>query len=63
MKVFAPAAFRYPAITGTDYPYGLQDIPNDSLARTLLDAGLIVADDPGDQTDSMKKPLSLLTPA
>ena len=57
MQVFAPTAFRYPAGTGADYPYGLQDIANDSLCRTLLDAGLVVANDPGDQTDSNKRPL------
>lgn len=41
MKVFAPAPFRWPAITGTDYPYGHQEIADDSLARTLISAGLV----------------------
>lgn len=58
MKVFAPTAFRYPVNTGRDYPYGLQDIADDTLARALLDAQLVVADDPGDQTDSNKRPLN-----
>ena len=56
MKVFAPSAFRWPAVTGKDYPYGLQDIADDSLCRTLLDAGLVVADGPEDQTDTNKTP-------
>lgn len=41
MKVFAPAPFRYPAITGVDYPYGHQEIADDTLARTLIAAGLV----------------------
>lgn len=45
-KVFAPAPFRYPPQTGKDYPYGWQDIPDDSLARTLAAAGLIDMDLP-----------------
>lgn len=63
MRVFAPAPFRYPVNTGTDYPYGLQDIPSDTLARTLLDAGLVVAPDPGAQTDTNKRPMSPAAPA
>jgi hypothetical protein len=59
MKVFAPSAFRWPVGTGQDYPFGLQDIGNDTLARALLSAGVVVADDPGDQVNSGDK---LLTP-
>jgi hypothetical protein len=46
MKVFAPAAFRWPVgPSGTDYPYGWQDLPQ-SLADTLISAGLLAADKP-----------------
>lgn len=46
MKVFAPTAFRYPSgPSGTDYPYGWQDLP-ESLADTLVAAGLLAADKP-----------------
>ena len=41
MKVFAFAPFRYPAVTGKDYPYGEQEIADDTLARTLADASLV----------------------
>ena len=58
MRVFAPTAFRYPALTGRDYPYGLQDIGDDSLARTLLAAQLVVADDPSDQVNAGDRPLN-----
>ena len=61
MKVFAPSAFRWPANSGQDYPYGLQDIGNDTLARALLSAGVVVADDPGDQVNAGDKPLSPLS--
>ena len=63
MKLFAPVAFRYPVNTGVDYPYGYQEIANDTLARLLLDAGLLVASDPSAQTDTNKRPLELLTVA
>jgi hypothetical protein len=58
MKVFAPSAFRWPVGTGQDYPFGLQDIGNDTLARALLSAGVVVADDPGDQINAGDKPFS-----
>jgi hypothetical protein len=40
-RVFAPAPFRWPVSTGTDYPYGLQDIADDTLAKTLIAAGKV----------------------
>lgn len=47
-RVFAPVPFRYGVI---DYPYGWQDIADDSLAQTLKGAGYVVDgvfDDPSD---------------
>lgn len=46
-RMFAPAAFRYPPQTGKDYPYGWQDIGDDSLARTLVAAGYLQDGDAG----------------
>lgn len=63
MKLFAPTPFRYPAITGVDYPYGYQDIASDSLGKALLLAGLLVADDPGDQADGQKAPMGAVSPS
>lgn len=42
MRVFAKVPFRYPAQTGKDYPYGYFDVPDDSLARTLIAGGFVV---------------------
>jgi hypothetical protein len=39
MFVFAPVPFRN---AGIDYPYGYQDITSDTLARTLVAAGLVI---------------------
>lgn len=48
MRVYAPVPFRYPPQTGKDYPFGYQDIGDDSLARTLIAAGLVLdATQPG----------------
>lgn len=47
MRVFAPVAFRYPAQTGNDYPYGRQDIADQALAQKLIDAGLVQRADAG----------------
>jgi hypothetical protein len=47
MQVFAPTPFRYPPQTGRDYPWGYQDIPDDSLAQTLIAAGLVRSTQPG----------------
>lgn len=41
MRVYAPTPFRYPAQTGKDYPFGYQDIADDTLARTLVAASLV----------------------
>jgi len=46
MRVFAPAAFRYPpGALGIDYPYGWQDLPQ-SLADTLINAGYLASEKP-----------------
>jgi hypothetical protein len=42
MRVFAPSPFRYPPLTGKDYPYGFQDIGDDTLARALIAASLVL---------------------
>jgi hypothetical protein len=39
MYVFVPIPFRN---SGTDYPYGYQDIANDTLARGFVTAGLVI---------------------
>jgi hypothetical protein len=49
MRVFAPVAFRWPPQSGKDYPYGWQEIPDDSLVRTLRDARLLTADETDDR--------------
>lgn len=41
MRVYASVPFRYPAITGHDYPYGYQDF-DDAFAQTLISAGVVV---------------------
>lgn len=47
MRVFAPAPFRYPPQTGKDYAYGWQDVADDTLARTLVNAGFMQTGDAG----------------
>ncbi len=44
MRVFAPNAFRYPAMIGVDYPYGWQELPL-ALADTLKAAGYVKESD------------------
>jgi lysophospholipase L1-like esterase len=41
LRVFAPNPFRWPVGSGIDYPYGKQDIGDDSIAHALVSAGLV----------------------
>ena len=43
MRIFAPTPFRY---SNVDYPYGYQEVPNDTLAAAIVSAGFAYYDMP-----------------
>ena len=43
MRIFAPTPFRY---SNVDYPYGYQEVPNDTLAAAIVSAGFAYYDLP-----------------
>ena len=43
MRIFAPTPFRY---SNVDYPYGYQEVPNDTLASAIVAAGFAYYDMP-----------------
>ena len=43
MRIFAPTPFRY---SNVDYPYGYQEVPNDTLAAEIVSAGFAYYDMP-----------------